>query len=78
MEIYVGASAPLIAWLPRRGRSGVNEALAHLNCAGALSLTNVVIRAELTVPRRSVQPDHAEVSQSFGSGPADFANRMRL
>jgi hypothetical protein len=49
VDIYVGASAPLIAWLSARGRLGIRLALAW-NVLGLLALTNVVIRAVLTAP----------------------------
>ena len=49
VDIYVGASAPLIAWLSTRGRLGIRLALAW-NVLGLLALTNVVIRAVLTAP----------------------------
>ena len=47
VDIYVGASAPLFAWLSTRGRLGMKFALAW-NVLGLLALTNVVIRAVLT------------------------------
>jgi hypothetical protein len=49
VDIYIGASAPLIAWLSTRGRLGMRLALAW-NVLGLLALTNVVIRAVLTAP----------------------------
>jgi len=49
VDIYVGASAPLFAWLSTRGRLGMKFALAW-NVLGLLALTNVVIRAVLTAP----------------------------
>src|ERR1700730_7442610 len=49
VDIYIGASAPLIAWLSTRGRLGLRLALAW-NVLGLLALTNVVIRAVLTAP----------------------------
>jgi hypothetical protein len=49
VDIYIGASAPLIAWLSTRGRLGMRLALAW-NALGLLALTNVVIRAVLTAP----------------------------
>src|SRR5260370_41466543 len=49
VDIYVGASAPLIAWLSTRGPLGMKLALIW-NVLGLLSLTNVVIRAVLTAP----------------------------
>jgi hypothetical protein len=49
VDIYIGASAPLIAWLSTRGRLGMRLALAW-NVLGLLALTNVVTRAVLTSP----------------------------
>ena len=49
VDIYVGVSALLIAWLSTRGRLGMRLALTW-NVLGLLSLTNVVIRAVLTAP----------------------------
>jgi hypothetical protein len=49
VDIYIGASAPLIAWLSMRGRMGIKVALGW-NVLGLLALTNVVIRAVLTAP----------------------------
>ncbi len=49
VDIYIGASAPLIAWLSTRGRAGMKFALAW-NVLGLLALTNVVLRAVLTAP----------------------------
>jgi hypothetical protein len=49
VDIYVGLSAPLIAWLSIRGRWGLK--LAGLwNILGLFALLNVVIRAVLTAP----------------------------
>ena len=49
VDIYIGASAALVAWLSTRGRWGIRLALAW-NLVGLLALTNVVIRAVLTAP----------------------------
>src|SRR6266481_4457177 len=49
VDIYIGASAPLIAWLSTRGRLGLRLALAW-NALGLLALANVVTRAILTAP----------------------------
>jgi hypothetical protein len=49
VDIYIGASAPVIAWLSTRGRRGLRIALAW-NALGLLALTNVVVRAVLTAP----------------------------
>jgi len=59
VDIYVGASAPLVAWLSTRGRLGMRLALAW-NVLGLLALTNVVSRAVLTAPGPS-NLIHAEV-----------------
>jgi hypothetical protein len=47
VDIYIGASAPLIAWLSTRGRLGMRIALLW-NVLGLLALANVVTRAVLT------------------------------
>jgi len=49
VDIYVGASAPLIAWIATRGRMGRHIALGW-NVLGLLALANVVTRAVLTAP----------------------------
>jgi hypothetical protein len=49
VDIYIGVSAPLIAWLSFRGQWGMRIALVW-NLLGLLALTNVVTRAVLTAP----------------------------
>jgi hypothetical protein len=49
VDIYVGLSAPLIAWLSIRGRWGLKLA-GVWNILGLFALLNVVIRAVLTAP----------------------------
>ena len=49
VDIYVGASAPFVAWISTRGRSGLWTALAW-NILGLLALANVVTRAVLSTP----------------------------
>jgi hypothetical protein len=49
VDSYIGASAPLIAWLSTRGRLGIRLALA-CNLLGLLALTNVVVGSVLTAP----------------------------
>jgi hypothetical protein len=49
IDIYIGLSAPLIAWLSTRGRWGLKLARAW-NILGLLALLNVVTRAVLTAP----------------------------
>jgi hypothetical protein len=49
VDIYIGVSAPVIAWLSTRGRLGMRLALVW-SVLGLLALTNVVSRAVLTSP----------------------------
>ncbi len=71
VEIYVGASAPLIAWLSTRGRMGVRLALAW-NALGLLALANVVTRAVFTTPG-PFHLIHAEAPNlMFGTFPYMF------
>jgi len=71
VDIYIGASAALIAWLSTRGRWGMRLALAW-NMLGLLALTNVVIRAVLTAPG-PFNLIHAEVpNRMMGTFPFLF------
>jgi hypothetical protein len=49
VDIFIGVSAPVVAWLSMRGRMGMKLALIW-NLLGLLSLVNVVTRAVLTAP----------------------------
>ncbi len=71
VDIYIGASAPVIAWLSTRGRLGLKLALAW-NVLGLLALTNVVTCAVLTSPG-PFNVIHAEVpNRMFGTFPFMF------
>jgi hypothetical protein len=71
VDIYIGASAPLIAWLSTRGRLGLKLAIGW-NVLGLLALTNVVTRAVLTSPG-PFNLIHAEVpNRMFGTFPFMF------
>jgi hypothetical protein len=71
VDIYIGASAPVIAWLSTRGRLGLKLALAW-NLLGLLALTNVVTRAVLTSPG-PFNVIHGEVpNRMFGTFPFMF------
>jgi hypothetical protein len=49
LDIYIGVSAPLIAWLCTRGRAGLK--LSRLwNLLGLSTLSNVMVRAVLSAP----------------------------
>jgi hypothetical protein len=68
VDIYIGASAALIAWLSTRGRWGMRLALAW-SVLGLLALANVVVRAVLTSPG-PLNLIHAEVpNRMFGTFP---------
>ena len=49
VDLWIGLSAPLVAWLAESGKSGARLALAW-NGLGLLSLVNVVARSILTAP----------------------------
>ena len=49
VDIFIGLSAPLIAWASSQGRTGRRIALIW-NILGLLALTNIVIRSLLTSP----------------------------
>ncbi len=71
VEIYIGASALVIAWLSMRGWWGQRLALLW-NILGLLSLANVVIRAVLTAPG-PFNLIHAEVpNRMIGTFPIMF------
>jgi hypothetical protein len=71
VDIYIAASAPVIAWLSTRGRMGLRLALVW-NVLGLFALTNVVIRAVLTAPG-PFNLVHAEVpNRMFGTFPFLF------
>ena len=59
IDIYIGASAPLVAPFSMRGRPGMQLALIW-NVLGLLALANVVIRALMTAPG-PLNLIHAEV-----------------
>ncbi len=59
MEIYVGITAPLVAWLATRGRGGLRLSFAW-NILGLLVLANIVVSAVGTTPG-PLNLIHAEV-----------------
>ncbi len=71
VDIYVGATAPIVAWLVTRWQRGRQLAVVW-NVLGLLALTNVVIRAVLTAPG-PLNRIHAEVPNlMIGSFPFMF------
>jgi hypothetical protein len=70
-DIYLGASAPVVAWLSMKGKMGLKAALMW-NMLGLLVLANVVIRAVLTAPG-PLNRLHAEVPNlMIGTFPYTF------
>lgn len=49
VDIFIGASAPLVAWIATRGRTGIRLALVW-SVLGLLALANVAIRSAMTAP----------------------------
>jgi hypothetical protein len=71
VDIYVGATAPIAAWLSTRGRSAVKLVLVW-NILGILALANIVTRAVLTAPG-SLNLIHAETpNRMIGTFPFTF------
>ncbi len=71
VDILVGATAPLVAWLSTKGRLGQKGAIAW-NVLGLLSLANVAIRSLLTAPG-PLNIIHAEVpNAAIGTFPFTY------
>jgi hypothetical protein len=71
VDIFIGLSAPLIAWVTTRGRTGQRLALGW-NLLGLVALANVMIRAALTAPG-AMNLIHSEVPNlAIGMFPFTF------
>ena len=71
VDIYIGASAPFVAWAATRGES-FRKAIIVWNVVGLFVLANVVIRAVLTAPG-PMNLIHAEVpNRMIGTFPFMF------
>ena len=71
VDILIGVSAPVIAWLFTQGRPGLRLALAW-NVLGLLALANVAVRSALTAPG-PLNLIHAEVPNlALGTFPFMF------
>lgn len=71
VDVLIGVSAPLIAWLSTRGRPGLRLALAW-TVLGLLALANVAVRSALTAPG-PLNLIHAEVPNlALGTFPFMF------
>src|SRR6267378_3398602 len=76
VDIYIGASAPLIAWLSTRGRLGMRLALAW-NVLGLLALTNVAISSRLRTAISGVVSSDTPIggrSEGLEYGPSAIAH----
>ena len=70
MDIWIGLSAPLIAWISTRGRWGERLALGW-NVAGLLTLANAIVLGALTAP--GVSLIHSEVPNvAIGAFPFTY------
>src|SRR6266403_4270020 len=75
VDIYIGASAPVIAWLSTRGRLGLRLALAW-NVLGLLALTNVAISSRLRTAISGVVSSDTPIggrSEGLEYGPSAIA-----
>jgi xanthine/uracil/vitamin C permease (AzgA family) len=71
VDIFVGLTAPLIAWMATKGRAGQSLALGW-NVLGLLALANIMVRAALTAPG-ALGLVHAEVPNlAIGIFPFTF------
>jgi hypothetical protein len=71
VDIYVGATAPIAAWLTTRAQSGLKTVLVW-NILGILALANIVTRAVLTAPG-PLNLIHAELpNRMIGTFPFTF------
>jgi hypothetical protein len=71
VDIFVGLSAPLIAWVAIRGRTGQRLAIGW-NVLGLVALANIMVRAALTAPG-AMNLIHSEVPNlAIGIFPFTF------
>ena len=71
VDIWIGSSAPLVAWLVRRGVVGSRVAITW-NALGLLGLINIIARSALTAPG-PLNLIHSEVPNlAIGTFPYTF------
>ena len=68
VDIWIGASAPIAAWLCTCGRKGLYVAVAW-NMFGLLALANVIVRSALTSPGPLHVLDAEVVNRAIGTFP---------
>ena len=71
VDIWIGASAPLVAWIATRGRGGERLALAW-SALGLLTLAHVVVRSALTAPGPMHLLDAEVTNRAIGIFPYTF------
>ncbi len=71
VDVWIGVSAPLAAWLSARGRNGERLALVW-NVLGLAALANVVVRSALTAPGSLHLLDAEVAKRAIGTFPYTF------
>ena len=71
VDIWIGISAPVVAWIATRGRGGLVAARAW-TVVGLLALTNVVVRSALTSPGPLHLIDAEVANRAIGTFPYTF------
>lgn len=71
VDIWIGVSAPLAAWLSARGPNGERLALVW-NVLGLVALANVVVRSALTAPGSLHLLDAEVANRAIGTFPYTF------
>jgi hypothetical protein len=64
VDMFVGLSAPIIAWIATRGRLGLRLAMGW-NVLGLLSLANVAASSVLTGPLKLISTEVPNVAMGF-------------
>ena len=68
VDIWIGASAPVAAWIATRGRGGLYAALAW-NVAGLIALADIIVRSALTAPGPLRMLDAEVANRAIGTFP---------
>ena len=71
VDIFVGLSAPIIAWIATRGRIGLAVAQVW-NVVGLAALANIVVRAALTAPGQIKIIESEVPNLAIGTFPFTF------
>ena len=71
VDIWIGASAPVAAWIATRGGRGLYAALGW-TVAGLMALANVIVRSALTAPGPLHLLDAEVANRAIGTFPYTF------